>query len=94
VALAVAATSLTVLGLQSRLGYAGLGLGAATVMLIGNPLSGTSTAREMLPGWSGTLGRLLPPGAGGQLLRSTAFFDGGRRFWWDDLRTEPGRHTA
>jgi len=30
----------------------------------------------MLPGWSGTLGRLLPPGAGGQLLRSTAFFEG------------------
>ncbi len=30
----------------------------------------------MLPGWSGTLGQLLPPGAGGQLLRSTAFFDG------------------
>jgi hypothetical protein len=30
----------------------------------------------MLPGWSGALGQLLPPGAGGQLLRSTAFFDG------------------
>lgn len=30
----------------------------------------------MLPGWSGTLGQLLPPGAGGQLLRSTAFFNG------------------
>lgn len=30
----------------------------------------------MLPGWSGTLGQLLPPGAGGRLLRSTAFFDG------------------
>ncbi|MEU6432121.1 hypothetical protein ABZ860_39980 [Microbispora sp. NPDC046973] len=76
VALAVAATSLTILGLGSLLGYAGLGLGAATMMLIGNPLSGTATAPEMLPGWSGALGRLLPPGAGGQLLRSTAFFDG------------------
>jgi hypothetical protein len=30
----------------------------------------------MLPGWSGTLGQLLPPGAAGTLLRSTAFFDG------------------
>lgn len=76
VALTVAATSLTVLGLQSLLGYAGTGLGAATMMLIGNPLSGTATAPEMLPGWSGTLGQLLPPGAGGQLLRSTAFFAG------------------
>ncbi|MFG1950467.1 hypothetical protein [Micromonospora sp. NPDC048830] len=76
VALTVAATSLTILGLESLLGYAGLGLGAATMMLIGNPLSGTATAPEMLPGWSGTLGQLLPPGAGGRLLRSTAFFDG------------------
>jgi hypothetical protein len=75
-ALTVAATSLTILGLESLLGYAGLGLGAATMMLIGNPLSGTATAPEMLPGWSGALGQLLPPGAGGRLLRSTAFFDG------------------
>ncbi|MFB6612997.1 ABC transporter permease [Streptomyces sp. NPDC085524] len=76
IALTVAAVSLTVLGLESLLGYIGFGLGAATMMLIGNPLSGTATAPEMLPGWSGTLGQLLPPGAGGQLLRSSAFFDG------------------
>ncbi|MEU5943592.1 hypothetical protein ABZ807_31535 [Micromonospora sp. NPDC047548] len=76
IALTIAATSLTILGLESLLGYAGFGLGAATMMLVGNPLSGTSTAPEMLPGWSGTFGQLLPPGAGGQLLRSTAFFDG------------------
>ena len=30
----------------------------------------------MLPTGAGTLGRLLPPGAGGNLLRSTGFFDG------------------
>ncbi|WP_217441036.1 ABC transporter permease [Nocardia barduliensis] len=76
VALTIAATSLTVLGLESLLGYLGIGIGAVTMMLIGNPLSGTATAPEMLPGWSGGLGQLLPPGAGGQLLRSTAFFDG------------------
>lgn len=76
VALTIAATSLTVLGLESVLGIAGIGIGAVAMMLIGNPLSGTATAPEMLPGWSGTLGQLLPPGAGGQLLRSTAFFDG------------------
>lgn len=76
VALAIAATSLSIIGLRSLLGYAGFGLGAVVMMLIGNPLSGTSTAPEMLPGWSGALGRLLPPGAGAQLLRSTAFFDG------------------
>jgi hypothetical protein len=76
IALTIAATALTVLGLESLLGTAGLGLGAATMMLVGNPLAGTATAPEMLPGWSGALGQLLPPGAGGQLLRSTAFFDG------------------
>ncbi|MBB6548465.1 hypothetical protein [Nonomuraea rubra] len=76
ISLAIAATSLSILGLESLLGYAGLGLGAAVMMLIGNPLSGAATAPEMLPGWSGALGQLLPPGAGGQLLRSTAFFDG------------------
>ncbi len=76
VALSVAATSLTLLGLESLLGTPGLGLGAVVVMLIGNPLSGIGTAPEMLPGWSGRLGQLLPPGAAGSLLRSTAFFDG------------------
>jgi hypothetical protein len=76
VALTIAATALTVLGLESLLGYAGIGIGAVAMMLIGNPFSGTATAPEMLPGWSGALGQLLPPGAGGWLLRSTAFFDG------------------
>ncbi|GAA1685369.1 membrane protein [Kribbella yunnanensis] len=76
VALSIAAVSLTVLGLESLFGYAGIGIGAVIMMLIGNPLSGTATAPEMLPGWSGALGQLLPPGAGGRLLRSTAFFDG------------------
>ncbi|MBW6437505.1 hypothetical protein KZ829_27605 [Actinoplanes hulinensis] len=76
IGLAVAATALTVLGLESLLGMAGVGIGAATMMLIGNPLSGAATAPQMLPGWSGALGQLLPPGAGGSLLRSTAFFDG------------------
>ncbi|MFX0575850.1 hypothetical protein [Nocardia nepalensis] len=76
VGLTVAATSLTVLGLESLLGYVGIGIGAVVMMLVGNPLSGTATAPEMLPGWSGAFGQLLPPGAGGRLLRSTAFFDG------------------
>ncbi|HWS31371.1 MAG TPA: hypothetical protein VN408_01365 [Actinoplanes sp.] len=76
VGLTIAATSFTLLGLESLLGYAGLGIGSAIMMLIGNPFSGAATAPEMLPGWSGALGQLLPPGAGGQLLRSAAFFDG------------------
>lgn len=76
ISLTIAATSLTILGLESLLGVAGFGIGAATMILIGNPLAGTATAPQMLPGWAGDLGQLLPPGAGGQLLRSTSFFDG------------------
>ncbi|WP_175583001.1 hypothetical protein [Nocardia cyriacigeorgica] len=76
VALSIASVSLTVLGLESVFGYAGIGIGATIMMLIGNPLSGTTIAPEMLPGWFGAFGQLLPPGAGGRLMRSTAFFDG------------------
>jgi hypothetical protein len=77
VALSIAATALTLLGLEALFGTAGLGLGAAVMMLLGNPLSGLASAPEMLPAGWGTLGQYLPPGAAGSLLRSTAFFDGG-----------------
>ncbi|WP_169787703.1 hypothetical protein [Luteipulveratus mongoliensis] len=77
-ALGVAALGLTLTGLHALLGAPGMGLGAATMMLLGNPLSGMSSAPEMLPtGWS-TIGQLLPPGAFGSLVRSASFFDGAR----------------
>ncbi|GAA3449893.1 ABC transporter permease [Dactylosporangium matsuzakiense] len=76
VALSIAATALAILGLESLLGMRGLALGAATMMLLGNPLSGLTSAPEMLPAGWGTFGQYLPPGAAGSLLRSTAFFDG------------------
>lgn len=75
-ALGMAATTWTILGLRSALGNAGLGLGAVLVLLLGNPLSGLASAPELLPAGWGTLGQLLPPGATGTLLRSTAFFEG------------------
>jgi hypothetical protein len=76
VALGIAAVAFPVLGLFALLGPAGLGLGAAVMMLLGNPLSGAATAPEMLPHGLGAFGQLLPPGATGTLLRSVAFFDG------------------
>jgi hypothetical protein len=76
ISLSFAAVSITLLGLEWLLGLAGLGLGAATMLLLGNPLSGVTSAPEMLPpGW-GALGQLLPPGAMGTALRSESFFDG------------------
>lgn len=74
--LGIAAISLTLLGLEQLAGTPGLAVGAALVMLVGNPLSGMTSAPELLtPPW-GAVGQLLPPGASGTLLRSTAYFDG------------------
>ena len=63
VMLAIAATATVILALERLLGVAGLAIGAALMMLLGNPLSGVASAPQMLPSGWGTLGRLLPPGA-------------------------------
>lgn len=72
----VGAMATALLGLHAVAGMPGLGLGVALFMLVGNPLSGLATAPEFLPAFWSTLGAWLPPGAGGQLLRSAAYFDG------------------
>lgn len=74
--LGVAAISLFVLGLESVLGFAGLGIGAVTMMFLGNPLAGMATGWQWLPAPRGAIGQALPIGASGTLVRSTAFFDG------------------
>jgi hypothetical protein len=74
--LAVLAIASTVAGFEALMGKAGLALAAATMILVGNPFSAVSTGPEMLPEPAGAIGQLLPPGAGGNLLRSTGFFDG------------------
>jgi hypothetical protein len=72
-ALAVAAT---LAGLGAVFDRAGAALGAVTVFLIGNALSGVSSAAELLPQPWGAVGQFLPVGAGATLLRSVAYFDG------------------
>ena len=72
--LGIAAISTTVLGLNSLLGFAGLG--AVTMLFISNPLSGMATGMHWLPSPWGTIGQYLPLGAAGTALRSSAFFDG------------------
>jgi len=74
--LTVLAIAATVNGLAALFGRAGLLAGALTMVFIGNPLSAVAAGPEMLPTPAGDVGQLLPPGAGGNLLRSTAFFDG------------------
>lgn len=75
-ALGLLGSGLLVLGLGSLFGRTGLAIGALLALLLGNPLSGMTSAPEMLPrGW-GALGQWLPQGANATLLRSTAYFDG------------------
>ncbi|MGV0811231.1 ABC transporter permease [Mycolicibacterium boenickei] len=74
--LGIAAAGLLVLGLGSLFGKAGLAVGAALALLLGNPLSGLTAAPEMLPAGWGQLGQLLPQGATATLLRCTAYFGG------------------
>lgn len=70
------AAGAAVAGFAALLGRAGLGVGGLLVVLLGNPWSGVTSAPELLPEPVGAIGQLLPPGAGGTLLRSVAFFDG------------------
>ena len=75
-ALGALASDLSMLGLGSLFGRAGLAAGALLALLLGNPLSGLTSAPEFLPSGWGALGQWLPQGANATLLRSTAFFDG------------------
>jgi len=74
--LTVLAIAAALAGLHAVAGRAGLAIGALTMIFIGNPFSGVGSAPELLPEPAGAIGQLLPPGAGGNLLRSTGFFDG------------------
>jgi hypothetical protein len=72
----IAAMSAALLGLLLVAGFPGFGLGVALFLLLGNPLSGMATAPEFLAEPWRTIGASLPPGAGGQLLRSSGYFEG------------------
>ncbi|MER5911247.1 ABC transporter permease [Streptomyces sp. NPDC001982] len=71
--LAISATSA---GLITLIGPAGLGLSAALMVFVGNPFSGSTSAPELLPKAVDDIGQWLPPGAGANLLRGTAYFNG------------------
>ncbi|MFI2781382.1 ABC transporter permease [Streptomyces sp. ALB3] len=76
IGLTVLAIASGVGGLAALAGTKGIGLGALLMVLLGNSFSGVTSAPELLPEPVGAIGQWLPPGAGGSLLRSTAFFDG------------------
>ncbi len=74
--LGLSAVGLFVLGCSALAGRVGMSAASALIMLLGNPLSGLSSAPEVLPAGWGAFGQLLPPGALATALRSVAFFDG------------------
>ncbi|MEU5659762.1 ABC transporter permease [Streptomyces sp. NPDC047737] len=76
IALTTLAAGATVAGFAALIGTRGIGVGALLIVLLGNPFSGVTSAPELLPSPVGAIGQWLPPGAGGSLLRSVAFFDG------------------
>lgn len=76
ITLTLLAAAWVVLGLNKLLGRAGTVIGAVLIMLVGNPLSGLTSAPELLPAPLGEIGQYLTPGAGATLLRSVSFFDG------------------
>lgn len=71
----IGAGAIGLLGLRWAAGIVGLGLGAASLLLLGNPLSGAATAPEFLASPWQEIGQAFPPGAGAAMLRNVAFFD-------------------
>ncbi|MFD6106432.1 hypothetical protein ACFWFQ_27645, partial [Nocardia salmonicida] len=74
--LASFAVAAVIVGLAAAIGRPGIGIGALTMLLIGNPFSAATSAPELLPQPWGAIGQALPPGAAASLLRSVAYFDG------------------
>lgn len=74
--LGIAAISMTLQGLYNLAGMAGVGVAAVILLFFSNPLSGLATGAAWLPKPWGLIGQLMPIGAAGTAIRSSAFFDG------------------
>lgn len=73
-AAAVAAISAPILGLRTLIGTAGMGIGAAFMMLVANPISAATVPVEFLAAPWGAIGQWLPPGAAATLVRTLSYF--------------------
>lgn len=74
VGLAFAAMSATVAGLVTVLRTPGIPVAALLFMFFANPISGTNSPKEFLPGPWGEIGQFLPPGAISTLIRDISYF--------------------
>jgi hypothetical protein len=76
IAAGVAAIAVLLVGSHALFGRPGLVVVDLALVLVGNPLSGATSAPELLPsGWS-TIGHWMPLGATVDLLRGISGFDG------------------
>jgi hypothetical protein len=75
-ALFAGAAALTTYGLEAVLGFAGTGLAALTLVLIGNATAGGGSNQEFLPNVFRQIGQALPNGATVRFIRNTVYFDG------------------
>ena len=75
-ALFAAAAALTTYGLESLFGFAGTGLAAFVLILIGNASAGGGSNQEFLPGGFRQIGQALPGGAFVRVVRNTVYFQG------------------
>jgi hypothetical protein len=76
ISLTILAMSAATVGLIALIGAVGLGIAAVLMVFMGNPFSGATSAPQLLPAAVDHIGQWLPPGAGANLIRSTAYFDG------------------
>lgn len=70
------AITATTAGFIAVIGPKGLAISAVLMVFVGNPFSGVTSAPQLLPEAVDHIGQWLPPGAGANLLRSTAYFGG------------------
>jgi hypothetical protein len=76
IAAGVASIALVLVGSHAMFGRLGVAVVDLALVLVGNPLSGATSAPEMLPtGWS-LIGHWMPLGATVDLLRGVSGFDG------------------
>lgn len=83
IGLALVAITAPIVGLRSLIGAPGLGIGAALMMLVANPISAATMPVEFLLAPWGALGQWFPPGAGATLLKELSYFpDANTAFPW------------
>ncbi|MEO3807920.1 hypothetical protein ABGB17_02845 [Sphaerisporangium sp. B11E5] len=75
-AVLVLTVALVVAGLLRLVGPAGAGLAALLFIPIGLPAGGGPLGADFVPEWYAAVGKVLPVGPGGELIRNVVHFDG------------------